>query len=86
MRLVSPASFGSSVKGVEEVQKTFYITGDFNVELGMRCTDEHDIEELNEMYGPLCWQGYDHDPDGYKKSHVVQHHVGVLLQGIFYVV
>ena len=43
------------------------ITGDLNVELGMMCTDENDIEELNEMYGPLCWQGYDHDPGGYKK-------------------
>ena len=39
MRLVSPASFASSVKGAEEVQKQFYITGDLNVELGMMCTD-----------------------------------------------
>ena len=24
------------------------------MELGMMCTDGKDIEELNEMYGPLC--------------------------------
>ena len=45
----------------------FYITGDLHVELGMMCTDEKDTEELNEMYGPLCWQGYDKDPGGFKK-------------------
>ena len=33
----------------------------------MMCTDEKDIEELNEMYGLLCWQGYDKDPGGFKK-------------------
>ena len=33
----------------------------------MMCTDEKDIEELNEIYGPLCWQGYDKDPGGFKK-------------------
>ena len=27
--------------------KEFYITGDLNVELGMMCTDEKDIEWLN---------------------------------------
>ena len=42
------------------------MVGDLNVELGMICTDENDIEELNEMYGPLCWLRYDHDPGGYK--------------------
>ena len=26
-----------------------------------------DIEELTEMYGLLCWQGYDMDPGGFKK-------------------
>ena len=30
------------------------------------CTDEKDIEEQNEMYGPLCWQGYVKDPGGWK--------------------
>ena len=45
----------------------FYITGDLNVELMMLCTDENDVEELNEKYGPLCWQGYDHNPGGYRK-------------------
>ena len=37
------------------------------MELVMMCTDERDIEELNEVYGPLCWQGYDKDPGGFKK-------------------
>ena len=32
------------------------------------CSDENDIEELTNMYGPLCWQGYDKDPSGFKKS------------------
>ena len=36
-------------------------------ELGMMCTDEEDIEQFKEMYGPLCWQGYDHDPAVFKK-------------------
>ena len=30
----------------------------------MICTDENDIEEPKEMYGPLFWQRYDHDPGG----------------------
>ena len=47
--------------------KDFCTTGDLNVELGLMCTDENDIEELMEMYGPLCWQGYDKDPGGFKK-------------------
>ena len=28
------------------------------------CTHEEDIEELNEMYGPLCWQGDESDHEG----------------------
>ena len=31
------------------------------------CPDEKDIEELDEMYGPLCWQVYENDHDGFKK-------------------
>ena len=46
--------------------RDFHITGDLNVVLGMMCTDENDIEDLNDMYGPLCWQGYDRDPGGFK--------------------
>ena len=45
----------------------FYITCDLNVELGMMCTDENDIEELTGMCGTLCWQGNDKDPGGVKK-------------------
>ena len=37
------------------------------MQLGMMCTDEKDLEELNEMYGPLCWRGYDKDPGGIEK-------------------
>ena len=48
--------------------KDFYSTGDFNVELGLMCTDEKDEEELTKMYGPLCWQGYDKDPGGFKRT------------------
>ena len=33
--------------------KDFYITGDFNVELCLMCTDENDDEELTKMYGPF---------------------------------
>ena len=33
----------------------------------MMCTGENDIEELSEMYGPLCWQGYDRGSGGIKK-------------------
>ena len=28
---------------------------------------KNDIEELKEMYGLLCWQGYEHDPGGCNK-------------------
>ena len=33
-----------------------HIAGDLNVDLGMMCTDENDIEELTVIYGLLCWQ------------------------------
>ena len=47
--------------------KDLYITSDLNVELGMMCTNEKDIVELSETYGPLCWQKYDKDPKSLKK-------------------
>ena len=31
------------------------------------CTSEEDVEELIDMYGPLCWQGYETDRGGFKK-------------------
>ena len=49
-----PKSYG---KDVEQ--------GDLNVELGLLCTD--DFDELNEMYGPLCWQGCENDHGHFKK-------------------
>ena len=61
----------SVVKVLREGRKggarDFYITVDFNVELCLMCTDENDEEELTKLYGPLCWQGYDKDPGGFKK-------------------
>ena len=51
--------------------KDFYITSEFNVELGY-CTNEDDNDELNEMYGPLCWQGCDNDPSGFNKLMCVE--------------
>ena len=48
--------------------RDFYITGDFNVEPGLMCTDVNDNEELTKMSGPLCWQGYDKDLGGFKKN------------------
>ena len=47
--------------------KDFHISRDPNVELGVMSTDEKDTEDLDGMYGPLCWQGYDQDPGGVKK-------------------
>ena len=62
----------SVVKVLREGRKggarDFYITSDFNVELGLMCTGENDEEELTKLYGPLCWQGYDKDLGGLKKS------------------
>ena len=48
--------------------RDFFFTGDINVELELMCTDEKNNEELTKMYGPLCWEGYDNDPGGFKKS------------------
>ena len=47
--------------------RELYIAGDLNVDLGMMCTDEKDIEELHEMHETLCWQGYETDHGGFKK-------------------
>ena len=54
-------------EGRQSGAKDFHISRDPNVELGVMGTDEKDTEELDGMYGPLCWQGYDHDPGGVKK-------------------
>ena len=47
--------------------KEFYIICELDVDLGMMCADENDIEELMVIYGPLYWQEYDKDPGGFKK-------------------
>ena len=47
--------------------REFHIGGDLNGGLGLLCTDEEDIEELNEMYGPLCWQVCERDHSGFKQ-------------------
>ena len=51
----------------------FHITSDFNVELGLFCTEDDDNDELNEMYGPFCWQGWENDQGGFKTQldHIV---------------
>ena len=66
-RPASPASSASSVKGEERrCQKVLYHwrtqrgTGDY-----VYRRERH--RELNEIYGPFCWQVYDNDPGGYKK-------------------
>ena len=51
-----------------EESKNSALQGNLNVELGMMWTDEDDIEELMEIYGPLCWQGNDKDPGGFNKT------------------
>ena len=43
-----------------------FISGDMNIELGLRCRDED--EEMQEMYGPQWWHGIDADPGGLKKA------------------
>ena len=43
----------STSRGTPGRGKDFYITGDLNVELGLMCTDENDIEKLTGIYGPL---------------------------------
>ena len=47
--------------------REFYSTGDLRVELGLLFTDEEDIEEFNEMCGPLCCQGCENHHGGFKK-------------------
>ena len=47
--------------------KHFYIARGLSVELGLLGTDDDDVEELNEMYGPLFWQGCENDQGGFKK-------------------
>ena len=67
--------------------KDSYIAGDLTVELGMMCTNEKDIEELNVTYEPLRWQGYDKDPGGIRK--LMWYGIiydGVQLQGHIYMV
>ena len=55
-------------KVVEVGAREFYFSGDFHVDVGLMCISEKDNEELSKMCGPLCWQGYDKDPGGFKKS------------------
>ena len=43
---VSPRCCGKDVVAVPENSDT---AGDLNVEMGLMCTDEKDIDELNEM-------------------------------------
>ena len=65
MRRASRVSLRYCGKGDVEETDTSHITGDLIVELGMMCTDENDMEELNELHASLCWQRYDRDPGGF---------------------
>ena len=64
--------------------KTFYIAGDLNVELGLLCTSDDDVEELTELHGPFCWQGCENDQGGVKKLGVVRDHERVQLHSDIY--
>ena len=52
MRHSSKMSQKSYGEGRRARVKDFYITSDFNVELGVRSTDEDDNDELHGMYVP----------------------------------
>ena len=54
-------------EGCRAGAKTFHIAGDLNVELGLLCTSDDEVEELNETNGPLYWQGCENDQGGFKK-------------------
>ena len=78
----SPASFGPSLKCVEQVQQSFTSLARSTWRSGSYVLTMSDIEDLNEMYGPLCLQRYDHDLGGHKNQ-VGQYYDGVQLQGTF---
>ena len=59
-------------EGRQAVAKRFYIAGDLDIELGLLCTVDYDVEELSDMYGPQCWQDCDADPRNFKID-VVRH-------------
>ena len=46
--------------------KKFY-SAYLNVELGLLSTGDDDVEDVNEMCGPLCWQGCENDQGDFKK-------------------
>ena len=54
--------------GRREGARRFFIAGDLNIQLGLKCTDEGEKEEMQEMYGPQCWHGIDGDLGGLKKT------------------
>ena len=58
-------------EGRKGVARDFYVTSDFNVELGLMCADENSKEKLTKLYGLFCWQRYDEDPRGFKKYYLV---------------
>ena len=39
-----------------------FVAADLNVELGLLCTGDEEDSELGELYGPLCWRGFEADP------------------------
>ena len=61
-----------ATKHLQEGRRTgaedFNITRDLNIELGLLCTGDADVEELREMYGPQCWLSCEVDPGGFQKN------------------
>ena len=44
-----------------------FITGDLNMDLGLLCTCDDDVQDFREMYGPQCLLGGEADPGSVKK-------------------
>ena len=65
--------------------KDFFITGDFNVELGLLCPHEDDFDELNEMHGPYVGKDGKR-PGRIQEADAVCYYEGVQLQGHLHVV
>ena len=64
----------------------FYTTGDLNAELGMMCTDEKDIEELEGMYRSLVLARVRQRSWRLQEIDVVRDYERIQLQGHFHVV
>ena len=66
--------------------REFYSTGDLRVELGLLFTDEEDIEEFNDMCGPLVLARGRESSWRFQEADVVWNHEEIQLQGYLHVV